>query len=50
LYNKKCERIWVSKNFDENNDRVPLVIFDAGIFGKDQVKFRELQTGATAIL
>jgi hypothetical protein len=26
------------------------VIFDAGIFGKDQVKFRELQTGATAIL
>jgi hypothetical protein len=35
LHNKRRERNWVPGKFDEDNDRVPLMMFGAGMFGKD---------------
>ncbi|KAI8884802.1 hypothetical protein K501DRAFT_312328 [Backusella circina FSU 941] len=41
---------WTARKFSEDNDLILLVVFGAGMFGKDQVKFKGLQSGVTGIL
>ncbi|KAI8879419.1 hypothetical protein K501DRAFT_276553 [Backusella circina FSU 941] len=50
---KKCRQTTTSseENMEnEDNDPIPLVVFGAGNFGKDQVKFKGLQSRVTGIL
>ncbi|KAI8887268.1 hypothetical protein K501DRAFT_269027 [Backusella circina FSU 941] len=42
---KKHEKKQTSRKFSEGNDYIPLVVSGAGMFGKDQVKFKGLQRG-----
>ncbi|RCI06871.1 hypothetical protein CU098_013908 [Rhizopus stolonifer] len=47
---KRISKHWKPEKFSQNKDKLPIISFDKGMFGKDSIKFKGLSTGVTDVL